>query len=430
MNATVIELLKKNFIKFSTNPDPTPAYSEIDPETQELRFKIRYAAPATPAAPSLPTLDDILTIIPSGSVTSILVTSSLPGNGFWPILVQENDRHDDPAHLPHQATQPQTHRRRCRRRSLAFTVEGGTRKRIFEPIMLPKDAPGADFAMQAYMESVFKPVIRTARAGRRRSEPRPRSETASPIQTNRLRAATPLMTAVIVASSRPWARSAEFGPSRAGTRRPPSPNAAAAAAAAGSPRHRTGRRTGMPATDVRPSPRRRRAASLRPLDTAPSACYTGRRTAAPGGGQVLGACCLVRAGLLVVFSPDAEAHARDLAAVTEISAKNQARRSLSRPLSFSLSPSLSLGTRTPAITPTPTKTHTTIPTRTRHCQTVSRSAWFGSCCHCHTHTQGHAHTHTSLRYCFHRRGAMHVRIARARGAVRGRERGREGGRER
>mmetsp|Transcript_52806 Transcript_52806/g.110213 ORF Transcript_52806/g.110213 Transcript_52806/m.110213 type:complete len:280 (-) Transcript_52806:93-932(-) len=171
INITVIDLLKKEFIKFSSASKPAVSFTEIDPDTQILRFRIRYPS-SEPAAPALPTMDDILSIIPPGSVTSILVTSSLPGDGFWPIVVPEGSR-----------------------QQLAFTIEGGTRKRVFEPIILPKDAPGAEFAMHTRMETVFKPV--------------------------------------------------------------------------------------------------------------------------------LGACCVVRAGAVVVFSPDAEAHARDLAAVTQISAANQ-----------------------------------------------------------------------------------------------------------
>jgi hypothetical protein len=92
VHATIIDLLKKNFIKFSSEPDPVPAVSEMDEETQQLRLKIKYPTPSNPTTPSLPSFDDILSIIPSGSVTSILVTSSLPGNGFWPIPVPENER--------------------------------------------------------------------------------------------------------------------------------------------------------------------------------------------------------------------------------------------------------------------------------------------------------------------------------------------------
>ena len=92
MSATVIELLKKDCIKFSNAPDPAPAYCESDPETQQLRFRIRYPMPSTSPPPALPSMDDILSKIPPGSVTSILVVSSLPGNGFWPIILPENAR--------------------------------------------------------------------------------------------------------------------------------------------------------------------------------------------------------------------------------------------------------------------------------------------------------------------------------------------------
>jgi hypothetical protein len=91
INITVIDLLKKEFIKFSSASNPAVAFTEIDPDTQILRFRIKYPA-SDPPAPALPTMDDILSIIPPGSVTSILVTSSLPGDGFWPILVPEDAR--------------------------------------------------------------------------------------------------------------------------------------------------------------------------------------------------------------------------------------------------------------------------------------------------------------------------------------------------
>ena len=149
-------------------------------------------------------MDDILSKIPPGSVTSILVVSSLPGNGFWPIILPENARSaGDFSTLPASDSlctinfyrlcfntlkgartsrqRPRRARGRSaprgfRRREFAFTVEGGARKRVFEPAVLPRDAPGADHAMQARMEAVFQPAIPAPRP----PSPRPCSRDRSP----------------------------------------------------------------------------------------------------------------------------------------------------------------------------------------------------------------------------------------------------------
>jgi hypothetical protein len=94
IQATVLELLKKEFIRISKAPEPAKAYCDLDPQTQTPRLRIQYSSTPSPEPPSLPSLDDILSLIPAGSITSLLKTSSLPGDGFWPIPVADDARYE------------------------------------------------------------------------------------------------------------------------------------------------------------------------------------------------------------------------------------------------------------------------------------------------------------------------------------------------
>lgn len=89
MNSVVIDLLKKKFVDFSDAENPASAYTAHDPASNGVRFRIRYPAADVKRIQKLPSLDDILAKIPSGSVTSFLKTSSLPGDGFWPIVLTD-----------------------------------------------------------------------------------------------------------------------------------------------------------------------------------------------------------------------------------------------------------------------------------------------------------------------------------------------------